>query len=240
MTVLDWFCELLSHSDPQPLFSKLKWTVMQVCMDKTYMYQTVQLNSSIWFLSSWAKTLLLYLLYVLFCFVVSFYLFWSLMQFCFPSSQSIHGFCVASHRQDADSSLLPQHLWGWSDRPALCVEALQGVVSQHHHQPGLRAGLHGHSAWQAHVPLREYHLVGLVVTASARRAEDLGFESCLEWDFCRVMSYQWLRNWHFSGYPARHLAVYGQCWDWLAQCQSTVIGWDGKFDLKLLSQCVST
>ena len=48
------------------------------------------------------------------------------------------------------------------------------------------------------------HLVGLVVKASASRAEDPGFESR---DFSGVESYQWLENWHSSGYPARHLAL---------------------------------
>ena len=33
-------------------------------------------------------------------------------------------------------------------------------------------------------------LVGLVVKASASRAEDPGFESCLRQDFSRVESYQ--------------------------------------------------
>ena len=43
--------------------------------------------------------------------------------------------------------------------------------------------------------------------ASASRAEDPGFESCLRWDFFGVKSYQWLKNWHSSGYPARCLAL---------------------------------
>ena len=43
-----------------------------------------------------------------------------------------------------------------------------------------------------------------------------------------------------SGYPARHLALQGQCWDWLVRCQYTVTGWGGKFDLQLPSQCDST
>ena len=50
-------------------------------------------------------------------------------------------------------------------------------------------------------------LVGLVVKASALRTEDPGFESCLRRDFFRVESYQWLKNWHSSGYPARRLAL---------------------------------
>ena len=48
-------------------------------------------------------------------------------------------------------------------------------------------------------------LVGLVVKASASRAEDLGFESHLPQDIFWVESYQWLQNWHSSGYPARRL-----------------------------------
>ena len=43
--------------------------------------------------------------------------------------------------------------------------------------------------------------------ASASRVEDPGFESCLRQDFFRVESYQWLKNWHSSGYPARRLAM---------------------------------
>ena len=50
-------------------------------------------------------------------------------------------------------------------------------------------------------------LVGLVVEASASRAEDPGFESRLRRDFFGVESYQWLKNWHSSGYPARSLAL---------------------------------
>ena len=44
-----------------------------------------------------------------------------------------------------------------------------------------------------------------------------------------------LINWH-----SRRLALKGQRWDWLTRCQCTVAGWDGKFDLQLLSQCGST
>ena len=39
-------------------------------------------------------------------------------------------------------------------------------------------------------------LIGLVVKASASRAEDPGFESRLHRDFSGVESYQWLKNWH--------------------------------------------
>ena len=83
-------------------------------------------------------------------------------------------------------------------------------------------------------------LVGVVVKASASRPEDPGFESRFRRDFSGVESYQWLKHWHSSGYPARRLALQGQCWDWLARCQYTVTGWDGKLDLQLLSQCDST
>ena len=47
----------------------------------------------------------------------------------------------------------------------------------------------------------------LVVKASASRAEGPGFESRLRRDFFGVESYQWLQNWHSSGYPARRLAL---------------------------------
>ena len=45
-------------------------------------------------------------------------------------------------------------------------------------------------------------LVGLVVKASASRAEDPGFESRLRRDF-----WGGLKNWHSSGYPARRLVL---------------------------------
>ena len=83
-------------------------------------------------------------------------------------------------------------------------------------------------------------LVGLVVKASASRAKDPGFESRLRRDFFGVESYQWLKNWHSSGYPARRLALEGQRWDWSARCQYTVTGWGRKSDLQLLSQCGNT
>ena len=44
-------------------------------------------------------------------------------------------------------------------------------------------------------------------TASTSRAEDPGFRSRLRRDFFGVKSYQWLQNWHSSGYPARRLAL---------------------------------
>ena len=52
-----------------------------------------------------------------------------------------------------------------------------------------------------------HRLFGLVVKASASRAGDPGFKSRLLRDFNGVESYQWLKNWHSSGYPARRLAI---------------------------------
>ena len=72
--------------------------------------------------------------------------------------------------------------------------------------------------------------------ASASRAEGPGFKSRLQLDFFGVKSYQWLQNWHSSGYPARRLALLGQHWDWSAWCQYTVTGWGRTLDLQLLSQ----
>ena len=43
--------------------------------------------------------------------------------------------------------------------------------------------------------------------ASASRAEDPGFESRFRRDFSGVRSYEWLKQWHFSGYPTRRLAL---------------------------------
>ena len=83
-------------------------------------------------------------------------------------------------------------------------------------------------------------LVGLMVKASASRAEGPRFESRLRRDFFGVESYQWLQNWHSSGYPARRLALWGQHWDWSARCQYTVTEWGRTLDLQLLSQCGST
>ena len=82
-------------------------------------------------------------------------------------------------------------------------------------------------------------LIGLMVQASALRAKDPRFESRLRPDFSGVESYQWLKKWHSSGYPARRLALQGQCWDWSARCQYTVTGWDGQCKQQLLSQCGS-
>ena len=39
------------------------------------------------------------------------------------------------------------------------------------------------------------------------KAEGPGFESRLRRDFFGVESYQWLKNWHSSGYPARRRAL---------------------------------
>ena len=55
--------------------------------------------------------------------------------------------------------------------------------------------------------LRTYRLCGLVVKASASRVEDPEFESRLRRDLFGVESYQRLKHWHFSGYPARRLAL---------------------------------
>ena len=83
-------------------------------------------------------------------------------------------------------------------------------------------------------------LRGIAVKVSTSRAEDPGFESRLRRDFSGVESNQWLKNWHSSGFLARRPALQGLCWDWFARCQYTVTGWDGMFDLQLLSQCGST
>ena len=58
--------------------------------------------------------------------------------------------------------------------------------------------------------------------------------------FFQVESCQWLKNWHSSGNPARHLLVYGQCWDWLAWCQYAVTGWDSLICIFYLSVAART
>ena len=70
----------------------------------------------------------------------------------------------------------------------------------------------------------EYSLVGLVVKVSASRAEDPEFESRLRRNFSGSSHISDFQHWHSSGYPARRLAIKGQCWDWSARCQYTVIG----------------
>ena len=50
-------------------------------------------------------------------------------------------------------------------------------------------------------------LVGLVIKASASRAEDPGCEFRSRRELFGVESYQWLKNWHSRGYPARRLAL---------------------------------
>ena len=67
--------------------------------------------------------------------------------------------------------------------------------------------------WQAlpfsNSPSSTDRLVGLVVKASCSRVEDPRFKSHLHRDFSWVESYQWLKYWHSSGYPARRLALWG-------------------------------
>ena len=63
-----------------------------------------------------------------------------------------------------------------------------------------------HTVCTSTLPHCLHRLVGLVVKASASRAEGPGFESRLRRDFFGVESYQWLKNGHSSGYPARPLA----------------------------------
>ena len=59
----------------------------------------------------------------------------------------------------------------------------------------------------------------MVVKASASKTEDPGFESRLRRDFPESSHTSDLKKWHSSGSPARLLASWGQCKDWLAQCQ---------------------
>ena len=51
-------------------------------------------------------------------------------------------------------------------------------------------------------------LVGLVVKASTSIAADLGsIHAFAPWIFSQIVSYQWLKNWYSSTYPARHQAL---------------------------------
>ena len=79
--------------------------------------------------------------------------------------------------------------------------------------------------------LRLDRLVGLVVKASASRAQDLRFESRLRQDFSWVESYQWLKKWHSSGctLPSawRYIISVGTGWPgvsilWLGEMESLI------------------
>ena len=87
---------------------------------------------------------------------------------------------------------------------------------------------------------RGNRLVGLVVRRPPRERKVPGSNPACAGIFFAVESYQWLKHGHSGGYPAKRLALQGQRWDWSARCQYTMAGWDGKFDLNLLSQCSST
>ena len=56
-----------------------------------------------------------------------------------------------------------------------------------------------------------YTLISLCIAGTPRwpsgKAEDPKFESRLRRAFFGVESYQWLKNWHSSGYPARRLVL---------------------------------
>ena len=54
-------------------------------------------------------------------------------------------------------------------------------------------------------PPHQDRLIGLVVKVSTLTAEDPRFEPHLRQEFFGVESYQWLKNWHSSGYPTRRL-----------------------------------
>ena len=55
--------------------------------------------------------------------------------------------------------------------------------------------------------IHEYRLVGLVVRRPPRERKVLGLNPACGGIFVGVESYQWLQNWHSSGYPARRLAL---------------------------------
>ena len=69
-------------------------------------------------------------------------------------------------------------------------------------------------------------LIGLVVKVSVMRTEDPKFDSCLLRRDFSGLSYT---SDFKIGYPAKCLALLGQCWDWLAWCQHTANGWGRKF-----------
>ena len=49
--------------------------------------------------------------------------------------------------------------------------------------------------------------------------------------------YQSVKHWCSAGCPARSLPLQTQCYNCVALCHFTVIGWDSKFGSQLLSQC---
>ena len=75
-------------------------------------------------------------------------------------------------------------------------------------------------------------LVGLLVKESASRAEDPGFESRFSTGIFWVESYQWLKSWHSSGYPARRLAF------WVSRPGVSIL-WLGKVESLTCSFCLS-
>ena len=77
--------------------------------------------------------------------------------------------------------------------------------------------------------------------ASASRAEGPGFESRLWRDFFGVESYQWLKTLVLQWLPCQAPGVIGSALGLVGPVSVyCVTGWDGKFDLQLLSQCGST
>ena len=73
-------------------------------------------------------------------------------------------------------------------------------------------------------------LVGLVVRRLPRERKIPGSNPTLRWDFFGVKSYQWLTNWHTSGYPARPWHYRVSAWTdrpgvsilWLGEVESLV------------------
>ena len=72
-------------------------------------------------------------------------------------------------------------------------------------------------------------LVGLVVKASASRAEDPGFESRFRRDFSGVESYHWLKNWHSRGiivsalwWPGFSILLLGEVESWICNFHVSV------------------
>ena len=105
-------------------------------------------------------------------------------------------------------------------RPGLCSVVLMGgtvllqmlpchwrcAAGAHFRLTSMALGQHGMS--QSAVACPHFHKWPHWPSckASASRAEDPGFESRLCRDFFEAESYQWLQNWHSSGYPVRCLA----------------------------------
>ena len=87
------------------------------------------------------------------------------------------------------------------------ADLLRQFYTQLHQDRGCRSDLSPSPVTvQTHQDNQYNCLIGLEIKASTSRTDNPEFNSRLfRGDFFQVKSYQWLQNWHSSGYPARRL-----------------------------------